>query len=33
MKKVLKEAYGKGIRDKVHSIGYIFLTKREVSIH
>lgn len=33
MKKVSKEAYGKGIRGKVHSIGYIFLTKREVSIH
>ena len=31
MKKASKEAYG--IRGKMHSIGNIFLTKREVSTH
>ena len=33
MKKASKEAYGKDIRGKMHSIGNIFLTKREVLIH
>ena len=33
MKKASKEAYGKDIRGKMHSIGNIFLTKREVSTH
>ena len=33
MKKVSKEAYGKDIKGKMHSIGNIFLTKREVSTH
>ena len=30
-KKAPKEAYDKDIRGKMHSIGNIFLTKREVS--
>ena len=33
MKKASKEAYGKDIRRKIHSIGNVFLTKREVSTH
>ena len=33
MKKASKEAYGKDIRRKMHLIGNIFLTKREVSTH
>ena len=33
MKKTSKEDYGKDIRGKIHSIGNIFLTKREVSTH
>ena len=33
MKKASKEAYGKDVREKMHSIGDIFLTKREVSTH
>ena len=33
MKKASKEAYGKDIRGKMHSIGNVFLTKREVSTH
>lgn len=30
MKKASYEAYGKDIRDKMHSIGNIFLTKSEI---
>ena len=33
MKKASKEAYGKDIKGKMHSIGNVFLTKREVSTH
>ena len=33
MKKASKEAYGKDIKKKMHSIGNIFITKREVSTH
>ena len=33
VKKASKEAYGKDIRSKIHSIGNTFLTKREVSTH
>ena len=33
MKKTSKEANGKDIREKMHSIGNIFLTKHEVSTH
>ena len=33
MKKASKGAYGKDIRGEMHSIGNIFLTKREVSTH
>ena len=33
MKKASKEAYGKDIRSKMHSIGNTFSTKREVSTH
>ena len=33
MKKASKEAYGKDVTGKMHSIGDIFLTKREVSTH
>ena len=33
MKKASKETYSKDIRDKMHSIGNIFLTKRKVSTH
>ena len=33
MKKASKEAYGKDIRRKMHLIGNIFLTKREISTH
>ena len=33
MKKASNEAYGKGIRGKMHSTGNIFLTKHEVSTH
>ena len=33
MKKSSKEAYGKDVRGKIHSIGNIFLTKCEVSTH
>ena len=33
MKKASKEAYGKDIRGKMHSIGNVFITKREVSTH
>ena len=33
MKKLSKEAYGKAIREEMHSIGSIFLTKLEISTH
>ena len=33
MKKASKEAYGKGIKGKMFSIGNTFLAKREVSTH
>ena len=33
VKKASKEAYGKDIRSKIHSIGNTFLTKREVSTY
>ena len=33
MKRASKEAYGKDIKGKMHSIGNVFLTKSEVSTH
>ena len=33
MNKASKEAYGKHVKEKMRSIGHIFITKREVSTH